>query len=367
MLRILFKIILMLLNLWAHLSYFLKDFSLYLGLITLAFFISIILSYKIFKSEVGLKRKKVLISAAYTIFLVFLIYSGFEAYFRYRYNESDGLGFLQVDKRWHARYDVFNNYFYRDRNFEPDKKEGVTRIGVMGDSITQGAGIKNPKNRFSDILERKLKDSGKNSEVYNLGRSGLDTVGEVEEYEKVRHLKFNILVWEYYINDVQPENSTGSSVLDKNSKRGQIVTFLSNKSFFFDYVYWRLSSRYQKTIQELRTADVAQYHNEPVLAKHKEDISNFIKSLKTDNTKIVVVFFPSLYLLSSDYPARDIHYMMIDYFKQNEVDATIDLLPDLIERDKKTLIASRFDTHPNEFVHDLAAQRIFEKVLPLLK
>ncbi|HSX18631.1 MAG TPA: hypothetical protein VLE91_00695, partial [Candidatus Saccharimonadales bacterium] len=184
--------------------------------------------------------------------------------------------------------------------------------------------------------------------------------------EQVRHFKFDILVWEYFINDVQPENSSGTPILIKNSTRGKIVTFLSGKSFFFDYVYWRLSSRYEKTIQELRTADLDQYHNPEVLAAHEQRITTFVKSLKADNTKIVVIFFPSIYLLAPDYSAKAEHYMMVDYFKQQGVDAEVDLLPDLINQDKRKLMASRFDTHPNEIVHKLAADKLYDAILPLL-
>lgn len=59
--------------------------------------------------------------------------------------------------------------------------------------------------------------------------------------------------------------------------------------------------------------------------------------------------------------------MMVDYFKENKVDATVDLLPELKYRDKKTLVASRFDTHPNEIVHKLAAEKLYDAILPLLE
>lgn len=356
----------MLITIWGHLSYFLKDFFLYLILLPLSFLALVLTVSKVYKSKASESRKKTLIVAVFTTFVIILIYSGFEAYFRYRYDESDGLGFLQVDKRWHKRHDVLNSYYYRDRNFEENKKEGVMRVGVIGDSITEGSGIRNPKDRFSDILEQKLKDAGKNVEVYNLGKSGLDTVQEARAYQDVKHLKFDILVWEYFINDVQPENSTGTPIIIKNSLRGKLVTFLSEKSFFFDYIYWRFSSKYSQTIQELRNADIAQYHNEPVLQAHEKRISDFIESLKADNTKIVVIFFPSLYLLNPNYLAKEEYYMMVDYFKEKGVDATVDLLPELMDKNPKTLMASRFDTHPNEIVHALAAEKLFQEILPFL-
>src|SRR3989344_8388996 len=258
----------MLFNLWAKVSYFLKDFSLYLVIIILSFSAFVYLLFKIIKSKKSKKHKKIQLTLVYSALLIILTFCIFEAYFRYVYDESDGLGFLKVNNRWHQRHSAHNNYFFRDRNFETEKKEGVVRIGVLGDSIAQGNGIKDPKNRFSDILEQKLKSAGKNAEVYNLGRSGYDTLGEVKEYEKVRHLKFDILVWEYFINDVQPEHSSGMPIIDENSKSGSVAKFISSKSFFFDYIYWRLSSKYNRTIKALGVADIEQYHNPEVILDH---------------------------------------------------------------------------------------------------
>lgn len=353
-------------NLWARLSYFLQDFALYIFLLFVSFSLLIFASIKIYKSQFTLFRKKLFITLLFTAFSLILFYSFIEAYFRYVYDVPDGLGFLKVNKKWHERHVVYNNYFFRDRNFETDKKEGTTRIGVLGDSITLGGGIENVEDRFTNILEKKLKDAGKNVEVYNLGKSGYDTAGEIKEYEKVRHLKFDILIWEYFINDVQPTNSTGTPIIEKNSQKGKVVSFFSDRSYLFDYVYWRFSAKYQKTFQELKTADIAQYKNQEVLNEHKAEIAEFVKTLKQDNTKTVVIIFPSILLLGPDYP-NYVHGIVLDIFKQNAVEVFIDLLPDLVNGDRSQLIASQFDPHPSEIVHTLAAEKLKEQIMPLLK
>lgn len=136
--------------------YFLLDFYPYLILILVSFIGLISASYKIYEAKTSQRRKKILVSLAFTLFITILVFSSVKAYFRYVYDQSDGLGFLQVGKRWHQRHVVYNSHFFRDRDFNPNKKEGVIRIGVLGDSIVFGGGIKNVKNRFSNILEKKL-------------------------------------------------------------------------------------------------------------------------------------------------------------------------------------------------------------------
>lgn len=303
---------------------------------------------------------------ATTILALILVFSAFESYFRYVYDDSDGLGYLKTNDRWLKRHVVFNSDFVRDRNFEQNKKEGVIRIGAFGDSLTFGAGIKDPNDRFSNLLEKDLKGAGYNVEVYNLGKSGLDTEAEIEYYNRVKSFNFDIIVWEYYLNDIQPANaSTGTPIINSVTAPPVIKT-LSQFSYFFDFLYWRFSSKYQTTFTSLKNADLGQYHNEEVLNKHIKEINEFVASLKAENKKFVVIIFPFTHLVGPNYPATDVHQKMEQVFKDAGADAVIDLLPDLKDKTPKDLMASRFDSHPNKYVHKLAADKLFEEVKKLL-
>lgn len=350
----------------SRITYFLNDFASFLivSLITIPGFI--IVAIKIYKSHRKAEKKKLFLAVSTIGLSLIFIFVTFEAYFRYVYDVPDGLGFLNVSKKWNERHVVYNNYFYRDRNFEGEKQEGVTRIGVMGDSITYGGGIENPNDRFSNILEKNLRDAGYHVEVYNLGRPGYDTEQEISEFEKVRHLNFDILIWQYFLNDIQPNiKSTGTRIIETNRNTSKIVSFLSDKSYFFDFIYWRLSNKYSKTIRQLWAADIAQYSNEPLFEKHKNNIGNFISSLKGQSTQVLVIIFPSVFLLGPNYPAAHIHEMTTEVFKSNGVEV-LDLLSDFQKLNKKELMASKFDPHPNEYVHNIAAEKLYEKIIPIL-
>jgi len=352
-------------NIWLRLTYFFSDFWEYLLLCTVSFLVFVFAFYKIYKSNYSERRKKILLAIVFAFFLIVIVFSMFEAYFRYRYDESDGLGFLQVSQKWNQRHVVYNGAFFRDRNFEDKKKPGVIRIGVLGDSLTFGAGIKNVNNRFSNILEKELKDSGYNVEVYNLGKPGYDIDGEIEVYNKEKYLNFDIVVWEYFINDIQPRNSTGSPIITKSSQRTKILEFISKKSFFLDYLYWRFSSVYDATIHDLEDADVDQYKNQKRLKVFEQQVSDFISSLKADNKKVVVVMFPSVALLGNNYPTF-ITDKMVKLYKKNDV-PVINLYPYYKNKKPEELKASRFDTHPNEKVHKLAADLLYEQIVKQIK
>ena len=356
----------MFLNLWYRLGYFFHDFSFYLFLLFASSAFLVFGSFAIYKSQRSDRTKKIFLTFLVSLFSLIFIYSFFEAYFRYRFDESDSLGFLQVTGRWFKRHVVFNNYFVRDRDFTLSKKEGVTRIGVIGDSIAMGYGIKKVDDRFSNLLEKKLQGAGKKVEVYNLGKSGYDTDTELEEYNKTfKDLNLDIVIWEYFLNDAQPNNrSTGSRVLINSRKQGNLARLISSYSFFFDYVYWRLASRYDKTFVALRNADLAAYKDKENFQRHKKDVIALSKELLNANKKVIVIVFPAVRFIDN-YPASDIHQTMDQIFKDQGL-TLIDLLDNLKGKRYKDLVVSQFDYHPNEYVQKIAAQRLYEKILPLL-
>ncbi len=360
----------MMFKIWAHLSYFLNDFKVFLVLIFASFVFLIYFANKIFKSRLSEESKKKLIAAFFALFLLILIFSGFEAYFRYRYDQSDGLGFLDTNVRWMARHVVFNTYGYRDRDFQLAKKAGVIRIGVVGDSLAMGYGIKNVNNRFSNLLEKKLNDHGFKTEVFNMGVSGLDTCSEIIEFNRVKQLNFDLIVWEYYPNDIQPcKGSTGGSIILKRfNSINPVMHFFLDQSFFFDYAYWKLSPTYGNTFRDLRIADLSQFTNSPVLRMHLDDVATFSAVLQQNTTthKVVVVVFPFLFLLNKNYPAAGIHHTMDAYFKKQN-DEVIDLEPYLVKTKNTSLMVNNFDSHPNEYVHALAADKLYDKIVPIVK
>lgn len=357
---------LLILNSWRHFAYFLKDFALYLALISISFIALIFASSKIYRLKIAENKRKIILAVLFSIFSAILIYSCIEAYFRYRFDQSDSLGFLKVNFKWFQRHVVFNSYFVRDRDFDQKKKKGRIRIGVIGDSTAMGYGIKDVNNRFSNILEKKLKDKEFDVEVYNLGKSGYDTDQEVDEYNShFKSLDFDIIIWEYFLNDAESKDkSRGTQVLLKEQAQSKPIQFISNYSYFFDYIYWRLAARYEKTFRELRNADMAAYQDKENFSHHKQSVVNFIKQLKDENRKVAVIIFPFL-VFFPNYPANDIHVTMNKIFRENGIEP-IDLLDDLKDKKSKDLIVSSYDYHPNESVHKIAAQRLYDKILPLL-
>ena len=352
---------------YPRIAFFFKDFSLYLTAIFTCFFIFIFFVFWVLKSSYLPKTKKILLAVSFFIVCAVLIFSLFEGYFRYVYDESDGLGFLQVNRRWTQRHVVYNNFFKRDKDFKAEKPDGTVRIGVLGDSITFGAGIADPRDRFSDILQKNLQESGINAEIYNLGVPGLDSHEEIKLYQDLSYLNFDTIVWQYYLNDIQPEDKgEPAKIISSDAYTSDLMRLLSKNSTFFDFLYWRFSSKYSTTFDQLGTHYLSMYSDESVLKSHEEELSKFIEELKEDDKKIIVIIFPFMELLGPNYPATEAHNKLQYFFKTQDIQ-TIDLLDNLKTANWKGLVASKLDTHPNEKVHKLAAEKLYEIIYPTLK
>jgi len=351
----------------ARIAFFLKDFTPYLLGVLVSFFLFCFFVLFVLKSSYAPKAKKILLALGFFVICAVLTFSVFEGYFRYVYDESDGLGFLQVNKRWQERHVVYNNFFKRDKNFKVEKPDGIIRIGILGDSITFGAGIANTEDRFSNILQKNLGESGINAEVYNLGVPGLDSHEEIKLYQDLSYLNFDIVVWQYFLNDIQPEDKgEPAKIISKNAYANDFMRWLTENSTFFDFLYWRFSSKYSTTFDQLGTHYLSMYSDESALKSHEEELSKFIGELRGQDKKIIVIIFPFIELLGPNYPATEAHNKLQHFFKSQDIQA-IDLLDNLKSENWKDLVASKFDTHPNEKVHMLAAEKLYEKVYLELK
>jgi hypothetical protein len=67
---------------------------------------------------------------------------------------------------------IYNSAGFRDVEHAVEKPAGVKRIGVLGDSVTEGSGVR-PDALFSKYVQALF---GSKYEIINLGMSGLGSV-----------------------------------------------------------------------------------------------------------------------------------------------------------------------------------------------
>jgi len=352
-----------------RLAYFLKDFKWYLLILILSIFLSLLTLLKITKSTQKLNKNLLLSITASIISLIFLfIFS--EAYFRYIYNTSDGIGYLLVNQKWYQRHVQYNGDFLRDKEFVTSKPKGEFRIAAIGDSITFGLGIENPKDRYPDLLEASLKKDGHNVSVYNLGFSGISAHETIASFKTREYLDFDLVVWQYFLNDANTATtSANAKITIDNKNRFPSTPWLNNifdNSYFADFLFWRFTSKYDQVFKSLVNEDIKLYHDPQIFPGHEKEITDFLEYLKDKNIPAVVLLFPLIHSEEIRRASQVEYQKMLKVFNSSQATSVIDLAKTYQAYPVDDLKASRFDQHPNELAHKIASELLYARLKTLI-
>ena len=118
-----------------------------------------------------------------------------------------------------------NSMGFRDYEHELRKPEGVTRVIVLGDSLTAGLWIDKDEDVFPSQLERVLNQESQRFEVFNFGVLGYNTMQEVETL-KEKGLQFSpdVVVVAYCLNDRWQDDGGGYYHLLLEANKGDKIS-----------------------------------------------------------------------------------------------------------------------------------------------
>ena len=117
-----------------------------------------------------------------------------------------------------------NSLGFRDREHALQKPEGAYRILVLGDSITQGLGVKHDRDLFTAVLERRLGARGADAEVLNFGVSGYNTQQEVETLrDKGLRYAPDLVVLAFCVNDDELVSGGILNVLSAEQSKQSLI------------------------------------------------------------------------------------------------------------------------------------------------
>lgn len=128
----------------------------------------------------------------------------------HRYLHDPELGWRNIPN-WrantHGRTLTINSRGLRDREYDLERRPGVPRMLVLGDSFAWGYGVSDEEN-FTEVLERELAAVGKPWEVINTGVSGWGTDQQYLFFrsEGVRYQP-DLVVLAFYAHNDPLENS----------------------------------------------------------------------------------------------------------------------------------------------------------------
>ncbi len=235
---------------------------------------------------------------------------------------------------------------------------GKRRIAFIGDSFTFGHGIKNVADRFSDRVGARLQAvrPGKFLES-NLGSPGIHVQIVTNMVRKFADLGYQIdvLVYTICLNDIEgyePANDQMQTRFDLSSPK----FFLFRDTYFLNMLYFRVQQAWLPEVRSYYSHLADSYRGAPWqgMSRKLDELAEYCSSKKID---LRIVVFPFLHNLGPEYPFDAGHQKIVEYCRDAKL-RCLDLKPVLLPHAAEVLTVNRFDAHPNELAHALAARAI---------
>lgn len=292
------------------------------------------------------------------IFIFIILFLAMELFTRFFVIQSDSFNFTLASKLWYKKYwKPVNSLGYRDIEHTAPSLMGKKVIFVVGDSFVAGAGIKNYKDRFSNLLQDKL---GKNWVVINIAHCGWATE---KEYKAIlsHPYKPDIIILCYTFNDIEDAaRKIGVKMKLPINPPPRIIKSFISTSYLFNYFYWRYI-RYIRPESIIQTycENIQNYFlDEMVWQEHKGELLNIINYAKIRNIELIIVLIP---LPSRIEFSKKIMSKAAGFMELNKI-SVISLIDKFRGRDYRDLIVSLTDGHFNVKANREIADILFDRV-----
>ncbi len=291
------------------------------------------------------------------LFLMALVLTGGEIYYRFFQDDTDAYMLTKISKRWLHRHYQINRSEVRDSiEYRWKIQPGKRRITFLGDSFTVGHGVKDVENRFANLLRQRQPEW----EVHVLAQNGWETGNELTlmESELRADYELDAVVLVYVLNDV----SDLSIEYFRNAMRRVIQRWplgsCLHESYFLNTWYYRLRMASDPDLGDYFHY-VKEWYRGPLWDIQEERLRKLHAAISRRGGRLLVVTFPFLQSTGDAYPFRGIHVQMDELWSSLGV-PHLDLSDTLLRHPSRQLVVNRFDAHPNELAHALATDAIEE-------
>ena len=331
--------------------------SFYLGVLIIPFFLGLTLYY----FSLNRKHKKPIVyilfcNIIFTLLLISIVFLGGETYYRFFVDRTQGFGGVKLNERWGRRHYTFNNFRIRDNQdyfpkINPSKKQ---RISFLGDSFTEGLGIKNVDDRFTNIIRNTFPQW----EIHCLAKRGRDTHSEYLflDFARKNNYQFDYVVLCYCLNDIDylvPE----MKLIDKDANKSiKEAGYLEKNSYFIDTFIGNLKPSLSKNISNYYQYLQATYSND-IWKTQADSLKAISRLVEKNGGKLIAVSFPFLNTPWNQYQFEFVHKRLDSLWKSINV-PHLDLLPEFKNHPAEKLVVNKFDAHPNELADSIAAKLI---------
>ena len=290
---------------------------------------------------------------------------------RERYRSVAPLRFDTVAQRapWAVEF-RYNALRFRDDPFGP-KPKGVRRVMVLGDSFTEGQGVK-LADTLVKVLERRLNaDEPGRWEVRNCGRRGTDFPALYEAFEALLPYEPDLVIYALTLNDADQSDAFHARqtyVNDWILDRGRQVEEAGGAppralhSHLYGFVADRLEAWRVGRETTRWYLDMWSEPNREGLDRTFGYVREMNRRLQERGARLLVAPWPLFVGLERGYPFQPIHETIARFCLQSGI-AHHDLLPVFVGQRSDSFWVHPVDRHPNEIAQSMAA----EDLLPAVK
>ena len=249
---------------------------------------------------------------------------------------------------------------FRENDYPVERRPGVKRIVVLGDSYTFGVGVD-----FEETFHKRLERSLKNTEVLNFGVPGYNTTNELATLREVAaRYKPDLVIVGYVLNDAEVTPPEGAVTEKKTEARllDRIHLGLKDTSMLYRFVAPRVGevaklfgARYAvgQTGRIIRSFE----DDAPGWRESRESLLAIAEEARRLGAPTLVVIFPMM-VDFRNYPLAPAHARIREFCEAHKI-PVIDMLPAFKDRNAAEYIVV-MDGHPNGRAHEIFATRILE-------
>jgi lysophospholipase L1-like esterase len=291
------------------------------------------------------------------IFLVSVAFLTGEAYYRFFCDTTDSLTYTKASQDWLRHYYRLNSAGFRDNiEYALAIEPGKRRVTFVGDSFTAGYGVKSVEDRFPNIIRRNHPEW----EIHVLADMGYDTGDELEVMGKSLNEGYqaDLVVLVYNLNDVSDILPEWKQALQQIAPEIKHRGWLQRNSYFVDTMYhrWKVAVSHDPYMKNYFDF-VRNGYQGPVWESQKQRLIAFRNLVRSHGGRLLEVTFPFLHATGPNYQFQSAHDELNRFWTDLEV-PHLDLLPVYKDLPPSKITVNRYDAHPNEQAHALAAEKI---------
>ncbi|MBL4707889.1 MAG: SGNH/GDSL hydrolase family protein, partial [Flavobacteriales bacterium] len=323
--------------------------------ISILFILLPILLYRLKEKLSSVKVYVVSWNLVLLLSLLSIIFISGETYYRFFVDTTDSFSINKISQRWIKRHYNVNKQSLRDNidynsRIYPEKR----RVTIIGDSFTAGHGVEKVDDRFGNRLRKMYP----NMEVHIIAANGSSSGSQLITLNKLikQDYQFDIVLLAYCLNDIDYFIPRGKKNYSEIQAFNKNLSFIERNSYFINFFSFRLFALMNPKMQGY-TNFVLDAYKDQIWENQKLALRKMIDLVKGQNAVMMVVTFPFLQTEIENYSFLPVHHKLQAFWKDQRI-LHIDLLETYRPYLGEELTVNKYDAHPNEFAHQLAADAI---------